>query len=83
MTLMLVNSSSIRAVGYDGHTLSVQFHTSDTVYDHHGVPYSVYAELMNASSRSVRTTTNISGENINERDQFQSRQNQIVAAGNG
>lgn len=49
-TLILVNSSAIRAVGYDGHTLSVQFHTSDTVYDHHGVPYSVYLDFMNASS---------------------------------
>ena len=62
MTLMLVNSSSIRAVGYDGHTLSVQFHTSDTVYDHHGVPYSVYAELMNASSMGAYYNQHIRGK---------------------
>jgi hypothetical protein len=29
--LILVNSSAIRAVSYDGHTLAVLFHTSDTV----------------------------------------------------
>ena len=46
---MFVNSSSIRAVGYDGYTLAVQFHTSDTVYEHAGVPYSVYAGLMQAA----------------------------------
>jgi hypothetical protein len=45
-----VNSTAIRAVGYDGHTLTVQFHTSDTTYCHHGVPYSLYAEFMRASS---------------------------------
>jgi hypothetical protein len=48
--MVSVNSSSIRAVGYDGYKLAVQFHTSDTVYDHHGVPYSVYQELMQAPS---------------------------------
>jgi hypothetical protein len=48
--MVLVNSSSIRAVGYDGYTLAVQFHSSDTIYDHHGVPYSVYQGLMRASS---------------------------------
>jgi hypothetical protein len=49
MTLILVSSSAIRAVGYDGSTLTVEFHTG-RVYDHPRVPYSVYAELMNASS---------------------------------
>jgi hypothetical protein len=50
MTLISVNSSSIKAVGYDGHTLAVLFHTSDTIYDHPGVSYSVYAAFMSASS---------------------------------
>ena len=50
MTLLIVESSSIRAVGYDGHTLSVQFHTSGEIYDHPGVPYSVYLEFMGAVS---------------------------------
>ena len=50
MTLVQVNSSAIASVGYDGYTLRVQFHTSDTVYEHHGCSYSFYEEFMNASS---------------------------------
>jgi hypothetical protein len=49
MMLTLVDSTAIRAVGYDGHTLTVEFH-SGRIYDHPGVPYQVYRELMNASS---------------------------------
>ena len=45
-----VTSSAIRAVGYVGSTLAVLFHTSDTVYEHPGVPYSVYVGLMQADS---------------------------------
>jgi hypothetical protein len=45
-----VNSSSIRAVGYDGQNLAVQFHTSATTYIHHGVPEGVFYAFMNASS---------------------------------
>ena len=45
-----VNSSSIRAVGYDGSRLFVLFHTSGTTYTHYNVPYSVYAAFMNAAS---------------------------------
>ena len=48
-TLVPVDSSAIRAVGYDGHTLIVEFHTG-RIYDHPNVPYSVYAGLMRASS---------------------------------
>ena len=48
-TMILVNSSAIRAVGYDGHTLTVEFH-SGRVYDHPNFPYDVYVEFMNASS---------------------------------
>ena len=50
MSMICVNSSSIRAVGYDGSTLAVQFHTSDTIYTHPGVPYSVYIDFINAAS---------------------------------
>jgi hypothetical protein len=50
MTLIRVNSSAIRAVGYEGGTLAVEFHTSATVYDHPGVPYHVYVQFMNAPS---------------------------------
>ncbi len=58
MNMTLVNSSAIRAVGYDGYTLTVvadgytltvEFH-SGRIYDHPGVPYSVYVEFMNAPS---------------------------------
>jgi hypothetical protein len=45
-----VNSTSIRAVGYDGGNLAVQFHTSATTYIHHGVPESVVHKFLNASS---------------------------------
>ena len=44
-----VNSSFIRAVGHDGHTLYVEFHTG-RIYDHHGVPEAVFHGLMNAAS---------------------------------
>jgi hypothetical protein len=45
MTLISVNSSARRAVSYDGHTLTV-----GRIYDHSGVPYSVYAAFRNAKS---------------------------------
>lgn len=51
MALFPVNSSSIRAVGYDGSTLAVLFRTSDTVYEHPGVPFSVFLGLMRAESK--------------------------------
>ena len=62
VTLALVNSTAIRAVGYDGYTLAVQFHTSDTIYDHHGVPFSVYEGLMRASSMGAYYNQHIRGK---------------------
>jgi hypothetical protein len=53
MSIQSVNSSAIRAIGYDGSTLVVIFHNSGR-YDHPGVPASVYRGLMNSSSRSCR-----------------------------
>lgn len=50
MSMISVSSSAIRAVGYDGGTLAVQFHTSDTIYTHPGVPYDVYVQFMHAES---------------------------------
>jgi hypothetical protein len=44
-----VDSKAIRAVGYDGYTLTVEFHTG-RIYDHHGVPGAVFHGLMNAAS---------------------------------
>lgn len=49
-TLIPVESTAIRAVGYDGSTLAVQFTSSDTIYDHPNVPYDVYEAFMNAPS---------------------------------
>jgi len=60
--MVSVNSSSIRAVGYDGYTLAVQFHTSDTIYDHPGVPYSIYQGLMQASSMGAYYNRHIRGK---------------------
>ncbi len=40
-------------MGYDGHALAVQFHTSGTVYTHPGVPYSVYVGLLRAASKGA------------------------------
>jgi hypothetical protein len=51
MSLINVHSSSIAAVGYEAGTLAVLFHTSDTLYLHPRVPYSVFAGLMSASSK--------------------------------
>jgi hypothetical protein len=60
MTLTLVNSSAIRAIGYDGHTLTIEFHTG-RIYDHPGVPYSVYVGLMQAASMGAYYNRHIRG----------------------
>jgi hypothetical protein len=60
MLMIRVNSSAIRAIGHDGYTLSVEFH-SGRVYDHPGVPYSVYEGLMQASSKGAFYNRNIRG----------------------
>ena len=50
MTLISVNSSAIAGVDYDGHTLFVQFHTSDKIYEHRGRPEALFEDFMNAPS---------------------------------
>jgi hypothetical protein len=60
MTLILVNSSAIRAVGYDDYTLTVEFHTG-RIYDHPRVPESVYREFMNARSTGAYYNRHIRG----------------------
>jgi hypothetical protein len=60
VTLISVNSSAIAAVGYDGHTLTVVFHTGRT-YDHPNVPYGVYVEFMNAPSLGTYYNRHIRG----------------------
>ncbi|MGD1088345.1 MAG: KTSC domain-containing protein [Verrucomicrobiota bacterium] len=55
-----LNSSAIRAVGYDGYTLTVEFHNGH-IYDHPGIPYAVYVEFMNAPSLGHYYNQNIRG----------------------
>lgn len=50
MVLIPVNSTAIRAVGYFGGMLTVEFHNGRT-YDHPGVPLWVFLGLMAASSK--------------------------------
>jgi hypothetical protein len=52
MLLIRVNSSAIRAVGYDGYTLTIEFR-GGRIYDHPGVSESVYLGLMSASSKGA------------------------------
>ena len=49
MDLVPVSSSNLAAVGYDGSTLTVQFH-SGWVYEYYRVPPNVYEGLMSAAS---------------------------------
>jgi hypothetical protein len=60
-TLIPVDSEAIRAVSYDGYTLAVQFHSSDTIYDHPNVPYDVYEAFMNAPSMGAYYNCHIRG----------------------
>ena len=61
MSMIPVNSSSIRAVGYSGHHLFVLFHRSDTIYDHPGVPEAVFLQLLHAASPGTYYNQNIRG----------------------
>ena len=60
MKLIRVNSTAIRAVGYDGHTLAVEFH-SGRIYNHPGVPPSVYEAFMDAESMGAYYNRHIRG----------------------
>jgi len=60
LTMIPVNSSAIRAVGYDGYTLTVEFHTGRK-YDHPNVPYDVYEAFMHASSMAAYYSQHIRG----------------------
>lgn len=61
MVMIAVHSSAIRAIGYDGCTLYVEFHNTG-VYSHPGVPYEVYAALMTASSKGAYYNRYIRGK---------------------
>ena len=60
-SLTPVSSSVLRAVGYDGHTLAVEFRRRRGVYLHAGVPYSVYEGLMRAGSKGAYYNRRIRG----------------------
>ena len=60
MTTIPVNSSAIRAIGYDGYTLRVVFHHGGT-YDHPGVPKRVFLEFLRASSLGRHYSQSIRG----------------------
>ena len=53
MSLIPVSSTAIRAIGYERGVLGVLFHTSSTVYRHPGVPYSLFVEFMDATSKGT------------------------------
>jgi hypothetical protein len=59
-TLIPVDSSAIRAVGFDGSTLTVEFHTG-RIYDHPNVPDSVFANLLHAISKGTYYNQHIRG----------------------
>jgi hypothetical protein len=58
-----VSSTSIRSVGYDEgtETLEIEFQ-SGGVYEYYGVPERVHAELLTASSRGGYFHDNVRGE---------------------
>ena len=60
MNMIPVNSSNLSAVGYDGSTLRISFH-SGGVYDYYNVPASVYEDLMNAPSKGKYHAAYIKG----------------------
>ncbi|MFQ9516420.1 MAG: KTSC domain-containing protein [Eubacterium sp.] len=60
MNMIPVSSSNLSAVGYDGSTLRISFH-SGGVYDYYNVPASVYENLMNAPSKGKYHAYNIKG----------------------
>jgi hypothetical protein len=59
-TLIPVDSSAIRAVGYDGSTLTVEFH-SGRIYDHPNVPCSVFESFMHSSSKGAYYNRHVRG----------------------
>ena len=60
MSKISVRSSAIAAIGYENGVLAVTFHYSGTYY-HSGVPYSVFAGLMRASSKGAYYNQHIRG----------------------
>ena len=61
MSMVCVSSSVIAAIGYDGSTLRVAFH-SGRVYDHPHVPAYHFQGLLNASSVGAYYNRHIRGK---------------------
>jgi hypothetical protein len=63
VTMRLVKSSSIRAVGYDedAEELWVEYHSSPGVYGYQGVPRDVFVELEEAESKGGYVNRTIKG----------------------
>jgi len=61
MSMIPVSSSFIRAIGYDGSTLYVEFATGET-YPHPGVPYYHFEGLLHASSVGAYYNEHIRGK---------------------
>jgi KTSC domain len=61
MMLIQVNSTAIRAVGYDGYRLTVEFQNGRT-YDHPGVPGWVFEEFIRSSSKGTYYNEHIRGK---------------------
>jgi len=59
--LIPVDSTVIRAVGYDGSTLTVEFHTG-RIYDHPHVPPEVFKNLLQAESKGAFYNRRIRGK---------------------
>ncbi len=59
--MISVRSSVIRAIDWAGGSLIVLFHSGRS-YDHPGVPYAVYREFLNASSKGAYYSRYIRGK---------------------
>ncbi len=58
MNMVVVNSSLVRAIGYDRHTTTLRIElVSGSSYDYYEVPQSVYEKMMRSPSK---------GEYLNE-----------------
>jgi hypothetical protein len=60
MSMISVSSSAITAIGYDGSTLRVMFH-SGRIYDHPDVPHEIFVGLLHASSHGKYFHAHIKG----------------------
>ncbi len=63
VTMRLVKSSSIRAIGYDedAEELWIEFHSSPGAYGYQGVPHGVFVELEETESKGGYVNRAIKG----------------------